>query len=339
MFKRSKAEFAIINSFDIFDDFIFILNYLKCILRICVFALLFNKPKLTKTVRKLKLLHYCGCNLYGHKALDLSLIRGFKRLGIPYLWNKVNKHTKYVILLWVDIKYLKRIEKIKKKYPWIKIVTVPTACGRYGEYQWKFAELDYIDYNLVACEWLKERLANKLDKKYRHKMKAWPSGVQVDPLTDKGKIYNSVMCYYKLVPENPAITEYLKSKGINPLVVQYGAYQMEDYYKWLTGVDFVIFVQDITESQGLAIAEAWAKNRPSIIKYNTGGNGGETCPYLTAKAGMYYKTEKELFGIIDEYVHDKKKFLGKFSPYKIAKEKFSDEASVKDLIKIFQGKK
>lgn len=340
MFKRSKAEFAIINSFDVFDNFIFYLNYIRCACKICLFAIFFNKNKLTKSVRKFRLLHYCGCNLYGHKALNLSLIRGFKRLGIPYLWNRVNKHTKYVLVLWVNnIKYLKRIEKIKEKYPYIKIITAPTAYSKYSEYQWKFAELDYIDYNLVACERLKTSLSGKLDKKYRHKIKTWPSGVQVDSLADKGKIHNSVLCYYKLVPENPAITEYLKNKGITPIVVQYGGYQIEDYYKWLSQVDFVIFVQDILETQGLAIAEAWAKNRPSIIKYNTGGNGGETCPYLTPQTGVYYKTEKELFDIIDEYACNKKKFLGKFNPYKVAKERFSDEASVKELIKIFQGKK
>ena len=336
MFKRKKPEFAIINSFDPFDNFIFVLNYIRYIFKICLFTVFFNKDKLIRSVRKFRLLHYCGGNIYGHKALNLSLIRGFKRLGIPFTWNRVNRHTRYVILLWVHLKYLKRIEKWKKKYPYLKIVTVPTACIGSYEYMHKFAELDYIDYSLIACKWLRDIEAEKTDKKYRHKIKAWPSGVQVDPLTDNGEIHNSVMCYYKLVPEDIKITEYLKSKGITPRVVLYGAYQAEDYYKWLTEVDFVIFVQNITESQGLAMAEAWAKNKPTIIKYNKGGNGGETCPYLTRAAGAYYKTNKELFDMIDEYVDDKEKFLKKFTPYKVAKEKFSDEASVRQLIKILK---
>jgi len=340
MFRQSKAEFAIINSFDSFDGFIFVLNYIRTLGKVCLWTVFFNKDKLTKACRKLRLLHYCGGNLYGHKSLDLSLIRGFKRLGIPFSWNKVNKYTKYVILLWVvNEKDLECIKKIKKKYPDIKIVTAPSACRLGGDYMYKFAELDFIDYSLVASETVKKNLQDKTDAKYYKKIKAWPSGVIVNDLDEKQKIHNAVLCYYKLVPQNKKITEYLHNKGISTYVLEYGAYQIEDYYDVLNKVDFVVFIQDIIETQGLAIAEAWAKNRPSIIKYNVGGNGCGTCPYLTKKTGMYYKTEKDLFNVIDEYVKDKQKFLRKFSPYKVAKEKFSDEASVKELIKIFQAKK
>lgn len=325
-------EYSIINSFDPFDGVIFILNKFKCMLRIALCTLTGDEQKRLLRIRKLELLQYCGGNLYGHRSLNLGMIRGFKRLGIPFLWNRVTKHTKCVILLWCRERELKNVAKIKRKYPHVVVVAAPTGC--FGDIK-KFIESPAIDYISAASAWHKKSIicSANVDKNLQHKLFVWPTGVQVDSLThDNGKINMSVLCYYKLVPENPKITQYLESHGIKTHVLNYGAYQLEDYRKLLDSVDFMIDIQDIVESQGLAVAEAWAKNRPTIIKHNVNAMGGETCPYLTRDTGMFYDTDKDLFKIIDEYVAGPEKFLKKFKPYKVASEKFSDEACIRYLI-------
>ena len=286
---------------------------------------------MSKNIQRAALLR--GKYTHGHKALNISMIRGFRQLGIPYLWNRINKNTKYVILLWSTEKELKKINKIKQKKPDIKIVAVPTGC-RYDPAI--FVKSDFTDYFLAASDWHKKSIEETIDKKYWRKIITWPSGVQVDKQKPDTAIHNSVLCYYKLVKENPKITEYLKKQGILTHVLEYGAYQLEDYIALLPTVDFVIFIQDITESQGLAIAEAWAKNKPTIIKHNVNKYGGKTCPYLTKETGLYYNSEHDLFEIIDAYKNNPQNFLDAFTPYEIAKQKYSDEATVKHLVQILQ---
>lgn len=334
---NKKAEFTIVASFDKLDKIIFIGNYLRYAMRIPL-ALVFNRSKYHRYLKKFKTLNEFKHNIYGHKALNFSLLRGFKKLNIPFLYNRVTKNTKYVILLWVDKKDLKKVQRIKQKHPNIKIATVPTACKYDYDLTWKFSEMDYIDFCCVASPWVKKSIENKVDKKYRNKFQSWPSGVSVpDSISDK-TIHNAVLCYYKLVPEDKSITRYFQNMGIKTFILEYGKYDFDKYMDVLSKVDFVVFVQNIIETQGLSIAEAWAQNRPTIIKYNINDFGGETCPYLTNKTGLYYKNNKELFLIIDKYQNNPREFLKQFSPYKSVSKEFSDESSVKKLIKILQEK-
>ena len=73
------------------------------------------------------------------------------------------------------------------------------------------------------------------------------------------------------------------------------------------------------EIQGLAMAEAWAHNKPTLIK------AGRS-PYLTDDTGLFWNTTDEL-----------KKFLSQFSPYKWVENNMSDKISVQNLIKIFEN--
>ena len=144
--------------------------------------------------------------------------------------------------------------------------------------------------------------------------------------------------YYKKISANKNLENLLNSKNIKFKTFEYSKYYFEDWEKSLDIVNFVIFLQNNTETQGLAMAEAWAHNKPTLIKTTTKTElGKRTCPYLVDEAGLYFETLEELNGFLIEYVNDKNKFLSKFSPRKYAKENFSDKVTVKKLIDIFNN--
>ena len=324
-------EFSIVDSFDGHQALKFLRMYCKYVGKIILYTLMFDTRRRNRSVCDLKVINEVKGVVQGHKSLAMSLFRGFRDLKIPYLYNKITKHTKYVILLWVDKQDLPKLKAIKQKYPHIKMVAVPTACKYDYAMQHKFAEMDYIDYSLVASINVKQSFDAVLKPEFRHKVVVWPSGVQFPNTKRQDKIHNAVLCYYKFVPVNQDLTKYLNDKGIKPHIIEYGKYSLQEYKTALSKVDFVIFIQDIGETQGLSMAEAWAENRPTVIKFNNGG----TCPYLTDKTGMYFKTQSDLFAIIDDYKKSPSKFLKQFAPYDDAEPKFSDKSSVKHLIHIF----
>lgn len=280
--------------------------------------------------------------IIGHRALALSLFRGFQKLNIPYTYNKITKSTENIILLWTDKKELMLIEKLKNQGKIKKVVTAPTACKYdYHYLQWHFSEINCIDYALYASNWVADIAKSHVDKIYWHKIKIWPSGVDIPNQKQSSKINKSCILYIKRTTSSKQKIEelqtYIESQGIKCYIINYGEYKFNYWEKLLDNVDFVIFYQDCKETQGLAIAEAWAHNKPTFIK-NTIQNDLKiinSCPYLTEKAGLPWTHIEDIKSIILEYKQNPELFISKFNPYEYAKDNFSDEISVKMIVDLF----
>ena len=93
------AKYSIIGSF--FD------------IRKTKFYKIFN-PKKYKYAMKDEKYTYKNGPIRGHRALALSLFRGFQKLEIEYDYNEIKSDCENVILLWTDKKELKIVEKLKK---------------------------------------------------------------------------------------------------------------------------------------------------------------------------------------------------------------------------------
>ena len=285
-----------------------------------------------------------GNQIKGHKALALSLFRGFEKLNIKYTYNKITPQTKNLILLWADKKDLKICEKLKKENKIKRIVTVPTACKYDFEYmQWHFPEEECIDRSLYASDWVADICLSKTDEKYHHKIIAWPSGVEVPDIKPKFAINNSCIVYIKRVLDNQSVIDnlisFIEEQGIKCYVIKYNEYDFNYWQELLQKVDFVVFYQDYHETQGLALAEAWVQNKPSLVKNTVDKDGNiiNNAPYLTPYTGLSWNNTDELKSIILEYKQNPEVFCQKFSPYDWVKENMSDEVSVKMLLDIFKS--
>lgn len=272
----------------------------------------------------------------GHKSLLDSLFRGFDELDIPYNFNKITKHTNNIILCWCskeDISIIKNIYKKKEK----KIITVPTACQYDYELQYIFPEYDCIDKVLVASKETKELyFLPRVKEKYINKVVPWASGVKI-PENKKQKVLYDCICYYKKLPVNKDLINLLNSYNITFKNIEYGKYDFNKWIDLLDKVNFVIFFQDCIETQGLAMAEAWAHNRPTFIKTNDKFGIQKTSPYLTDQTGLFFESMQEIDKILQTYNKDKTNFINKFSPQDYVKENLSDKISVRKLIDIFNN--
>ena len=271
-----------------------------------------------------------------HISLIESLVRGFNDLGVPFEFNKFTKDTKNAILCGVDRKDLKIIDKLKKSGKLEKVVATPVATGYDDGLLLELPEkYDCVDLCLIASEDARKYLYKGNPNK---KLMPWASGVKMPKLQNNSAIEYDCICYYKKIPVNKDLENLLNSKGIKFKTFEYSKYYFEDWEKSLDKVNFVIFYQDFIETQGLAMCEVWAYNRPTLIKTTTKTElGKRTSPYLVDKAGLYFETLEELNGFLTEYVNDKNKFLSKFSPRKYAEENFSDKGTVEKLIEIFDN--
>lgn len=267
--------------------------------------------------------------IIGHPQLELSIIKGFLDLQIPF---KMNEFAENSILLWVDKIDLTVLERLERQGKFKKAATVPTACKYdYNDLMWNFPKYDCIDVSLVASEWIKEKNQSKLDEKFHKKIVSWASGVDLPEITAH-KPYKSCIYYNKRKEPNKELIDFIEQKGIHCEVVVYGDYAFNDWLKLLQKNDFVIFNQNNRETQGLAMAEAWSYNLPALCSLY---KGNCVSPYLTAQTGLCWEHEEQLKEIILQYCANPDAFLSQFSPREYVEKNMTNAKSVSDLIQIF----
>ena len=258
---------------------------------------------------------------------------------MSYTYNKLTNSTKNIILCWCDRNDIKFIEEQKKRGKIEKVITTPCACKYDYDWQYVLPEYGCIDRVLVPSkECINQYYEQKVKKEYIQKVLPWASGVELAEETSF-RINNSCICYYKgLMPDKmlkKKIEAILEGAGKCYNIV-YGKYFFEDWIKLLDNVDLVIFYQDIVETQGLAMAEAWAHNKPTLIKTKDKIGLNKTSPYLTKDCGLFFETNEELEEILESYSENPELFLKQFKPREWVKNNMTDEISVKNLIKIFE---
>ena len=277
-----------------------------------------------------------GKKIIGHKALLLSLLRGMDELGIEYSYNPgINKIGPYVFLAWSNPDEFAELVRLKRKGQIKKIICLPTFYRDDTDFLYNVIKTPETDTFLVASEWVKQSWLQTFGAQYEQKIKVWASGVKELPYEDKN-ISHKILFYVKGKGKgiNKKILDLFKKHHIQYDVIVYGKYDFNTYIRELKQADLVVFDND-AETQGLAYAEAWMCNVPTIVNgdflNNAKGDFAQTAPYLTDKAGKFYNSYEELDKILSEYQHDAAMFLNRFSPRQYALDNFSDKKSAEML--------
>jgi hypothetical protein len=193
-----------------------------------------------------------------------------------------------------------------------------------------------VDGVLTAGDWAKngwEFVVPKLGGKIHN----WFAGVDVDywdGVTSPKK--KRVLVYAKT---NPGIVnqaaEALKQLGMDVHIIQYGHYKKEEYREQLRLCDFSVFISE-KETQGIALAEAWAMNVPTLCwdSFSSNMEGmvlmpTSSCPYLTRQTGARWRSVDDLRQLI--YLYDK----SYFSPRDWVVSHMSDKVSAASLLETF----
>lgn len=220
--------------------------------------------------------------------------------------------------------------KIKKLIAGPNIVIEPGE----GKGILKSSEIDKI---LVPSQWVKDFYIS-LAPELSSKIGIWPAGVDVLPIADEAKVYDFLI-FTKLgasaLAADVKILFDRKNKKYKEII--YGKFRHEEYFKLIEKSKFVIYLSE-SESQGLAMFEAWARNVPTLVwergflQYkNYRWEGNTATPYLTTENGRSFKDFEDFKKVLPEFeqqTFSPREWVENNASNKIAAQKYLEIASL-----------
>jgi len=280
------------------------------------------------------LLFYYG----GPEAVLESLIRGFDKLKIDYQLNpkasEIRDNSTVSVLS--DVKTLRWAIAAKKEGKVKKIIAGPTIAMPLDANRIIFDNT--IDIFIVPSSWVKE-FCDFFCPGFRKKIRVWAAGVE-NPQNFQEKPRKGCLVYKKNVDKElfDFIIWYLKSNNIDYKLIKWGRYKKENYFEILNKVKFMIYLSE-SESQGLALHEAWMHNVPTLV-WNGGHlktkvyewTGSTPAPYLTEQCGMFFKNEKDFSNKLSIFLAN----LNNFCPRDYSLKNFTNEICVSKYLNIIK---
>jgi hypothetical protein len=233
----------------------------------------------------------------GHVAVTRSLVEGLNRLQLPASYNPATlREVAPTVVVLSGIDALEQAIAWRRKR-WIdclmagpNLVVLPHEANG-------ILKSPEIDYRIVPSEWVGaayEQDAPILNGSIR----VWPAGVDENYWAPLGQGDGSrALIYWKTEPQEffDAVVNVAERAGFTVDTVRYGAYVREEYKEKLSRAGIAIFISR-SESQGIALAEAWAMNVPTLA-WDPGELTYEgrrydpvsSCPTLTEKTGQRWK--------------------------------------------------
>lgn len=195
----------------------------------------------------------------------------------------------------------------------------------------------HIDTLIVPSQWVKDFWLS-VAPDLKDKITVWASGVDVYPSSSISK-KSRVLIYKKNDNEDLVndIKNFLSKNGVPYDVIRYGFYTHKKYLQLLDSAKALIFISE-SESQGIALCEAWMKDVPTLV-WNRGywsfaGNYWKddkiSAPYLHETCGLFFKDSRD-------FVDTWKIFFDKsdvFSPREYAISHFSNKAVAEEFLKL-----
>lgn len=274
----------------------------------------------------------------GNTSLPIYIQKGLNLLKIKYISNVFNVSAEIkTVYVAKDVRCLRWAIAQKKIGAIQKLVAGPMIVNSPEEYDY-IIEDPSIDLVLLPSQWIIDYF-RKNQRRTDVLYAAWPLGIDVNywiPQLDAQKVINFLI--YSKNPDSfilKFIKDNLDSKNISYKVIKSGTFSQSEYKAALQSSRAVIFLSR-TETQGLAIFEAWACNKPTLhwnpgimnymhLKYDK----ASSCPYLTDECGLDFKD-------VDEFPKKLAQFLNtieSFRPREYILREYTLEKSMQKLAK------
>jgi len=274
----------------------------------------------------------------GPNAVAESLHRGLQVLNVPHLIDPpINKISDTVHVI-SGIEALRFAIKLKKNGKIKKLIAGPTLVITPFDND-KIILSPEIDIIVCASAWPKDffvSLVPELDKK----IIVWPAGISI-PETISTK--NGPWVIYNKIGHGDSISESIKKslsdKHISWIEICYGEFKQKEYFYLLASAQAVVYLSH-SESQGLALQEAWARNVPTLVytrgywEYGTHrwDDSKISAPYLNDQSGSFFKDITE-FEKETDYLQS---HIDQFTPRSHVEKNLSDIKTTEQLLKILE---
>lgn len=168
----------------------------------------------------------------------------------------------------------------------------------------------------------------------------WPAGVDTgywQPIVNRADRH-TVLVYIKPEPgpvDPQIIATKLKQLGYQVEIMQYGFYTHDHYLQALQHAQVMVGFSQ-SESQGIAWAEAWSADVPTLIVRNEVTTRrhktyrSSTSPYLSSQTGMFFDDPLDFERVFNYWKMNR----DKFNPRQWVVDNLSDERSAQKLCKL-----
>lgn len=273
----------------------------------------------------------------GPDAVTASLLRGLEKLSYAYLKNPAIKMIKPGDTVFVNgsLAALKWAIKNKKTKGIKKLILGPNIVVGPNDAQ-GILNASEIDLILQPSQWVKDFYIS-ISPLLREKIQVWPSGVEMPEnrsVTKKTKL----IIYYKGCTDSqllPSVVEELRNRSLEYVLINYSSFKQSQYFQLLDEAIGMIYISQ-SESQGIALQEAWVRGVPTLV-----WGGGEfsfkeygwrdaqiNAPYLSKETGLFFMRKEDFRSKLDIFLES----IDSFIPKKYVENNLSDRKSAETFL-------
>lgn len=242
----------------------------------------------------------------GHPAVTRSLVEGLRAIGVPVQYNprRINQLSPTVVVL-CNVTALRQMIALKRQGVVRKLLAGPNMMSFSDMYDGVFGD-EAIDIWLAPSRQVCDLYVRDCAA-IAGRCRVWPAGVDTSywqPMESsrrrrKAIVYVKTHVFPHMTTESVPIEmcrRVLSQRGYEVQMIRYGEYSEAEYLRSLQGATLMVGFT-ASESQGLAWAEAWAVNVPTLIWYRDKsicfGRAFATsaAPYLSDETGAFFTDE------------------------------------------------
>lgn len=256
----------------------------------------------------------------GPDGVVASVCRGWKESGVPLVLNPEASEIIETDVVWVNrsIEALRWAINKKKEGHIRQLMAGPNLVVGPLDYS-RILLAPEIDKILQPSNWVRDFYLS-LSPKLIGKIKVWPAGVEI-PVNVTAKKQDLILVYFKKSSDKKLlglILGELEDRGVSYQILHYGNYKKMEYFDLLEKSKAMIYISN-SESQGLALAEAWARNVPTLVwdrgffeygQYSWRANNISS-PYLTEDNGITFGGGDDFGKRFDSFMSNRDSFRSK----------------------------
>ena len=282
-----------------------------------------------------------GTSYRGHFAVTRSLIEGLRKIGASANYNpaRVAEVGEAVIVL-CGIDALRQAVDWKRQGRIARLLAGPNIFQFPSDHAEVIAGPE-VDCCLGPSDWVC-RLYESDCPALKGRCVAWPAGIDTGywrPDPDKREP-RGVLIFNKH-PNGPArpLVDYvpvLTRRNYSVSVVTYGSYSPDEFLSKLRRASLMVGFATVSESQGIAWAEAWSADVPTLLwfhdHYTNRGRifSSSTAPYLCDSTGMFFASVAEFEDSLVRW----EKSRESFHPRQWVLDNMSDEVCARQLCRL-----
>jgi hypothetical protein len=241
--------------------------------------------------------------LGGHYGVTRSLVAGLRALGTRFVYSPaLNSTTAQTAIVLAGIAELRAAMEWRRRHGCGLLLAGPNVVEMPNDHGGILLSPE-IDRIIVPSDKVRRQYEASAPQ-LAGRIWVWPAGVDEEYWKPSGSgVRDTVLIYNKHMPDLATRTgDMLRNRGVRHETISYGdrrgdKYRPREFRAALDRARLCVFLT-LNESQGLAAAEAWSMDVPTLAFRAPGYEQIATVPYLSPATGRYWSSTDELLGLI-----------------------------------------